>query len=140
MEIEYDYKTMLEDVRKSLPESVFVKERFEVPKVIGHIQGNKTIINNINQIADTLRRDINHLLKYVLKELAAPGEIKKSGALILGTKVPASRINNKIRSYALEYVFCKECGKPDTKFEKEGSIGYIKCAACGARNVVKSKI
>ena len=109
-----DYKELLEEVRKNLPESVFVKERFEIPKVMGHLQGNRTVIGNINQIADVLRRNINHLLKYVLKELAAPGEIKKSGALIIGTKVPASRINEKIRKYAEEYVLCRECGKPDT--------------------------
>ena len=135
-----DYKKMLGDVRKNLPEAVFLKERFEVPKALGHMQGNRTIISNFLQIASTLRRDVNHLLKYVLKELATPGEIKKSGALILGTKVPASRINDKIRQYANEFVLCLECGKPDTKIEKEGELTYMKCTACGAKNIVKAKI
>ena len=135
-----DYKKMLEDVRKSLPEVVFIKERFEIPKVLGHIQGNRTIITNFLQIASSLRRDIDHFLKYVLKELATPGEIKKSGALILGTKVPASRINEKIRQYANEFVLCLECGKPDTQIVREGELNYMKCTACGAKNIVKSKI
>jgi len=135
-----DYKSMLEEVRKDLPESVFLKERFEIPKALGHMQGNRTIISNFLQIASTLRRDANHLLKYVLKELAAPGEIKKSGALILGTKIPASRINEKIRQYANDFVLCFECGKPDTSIVKEEGLGYMKCTACGARNVVKAKI
>ena len=135
-----DYKIMLEDVRKNLPEAVFLKERFEIPKVLGHIQGNRTVISNFPQIASTLRRDVSHLLKYVLKELAAPGEIKKSGALIMGTKVPAPRINEKIRQYANEFVLCFECGKPDTKIEKEGDLAYMKCTACGAKNIVKAKI
>lgn len=131
---------MLEDVRRDLPEAVFIKERFEIPKILGHIQGNRTIISNFIQIASTLRRDVDHLLKYVLKELATPGEIKRSGALILGTKVPASRINEKIRQYANEFVLCFECGKPDTKMEKEGVLTYMKCTACGAKNIVKAKI
>ena len=131
---------MLEDVRKSLPEVVFLKERFEIPSVMGHIQGNRTVISNFLQIASTLRREVDHLLKYVLKELATPGEIKKSGALILGTKVAASRINEKIRQYANEFVLCSECGKPDTAIVKEEGLTYMKCTACGARNVVKSKI
>jgi translation initiation factor 2 subunit 2 len=135
-----DYKDMLKDVRKNLPEAVFIKERFEIPKVLGHIQGNRTVISNFNQIASYLHRNIDHFLKYVLKELATPGEIKKSGALIMGTKVPASRINNKIRQYANEFVLCIECGKPDTKLEKEEELTYMKCAACGAKNIVKSKI
>ncbi len=131
---------MLEEARKNLPEVVFVKGRFEIPKVLGHIQGNKTILSNFIQISSALRRDVNHLLKYVLKELATPGEIKKSGALILGTKVPASRINEKIRQYANEFVLCFECGKPDTSLVKEDGLTYMKCTACGAKNIVKAKI
>ena len=134
-----DYKKMLDDVRKSLPEVVFIKERFEIPKVLGHVQGNRTIISNFLQIASALRRDVEHFLKYVLKELATPGEVKKSGALILGTKVPASRINDKIRQYANEFVLCFECGKPDTAIVREGELTYMKCTACGAKNVVKAK-
>ncbi len=80
------------------------------------------------------------MLKFILRELATPGELKKSGSLIMGTKVPASRINDKIAQYANEFVFCPECGKPDTKLEREGQFLYIKCAACGARHIVKSKI
>ncbi|MBI2647266.1 translation initiation factor IF-2 subunit beta [Candidatus Woesearchaeota archaeon] len=135
-----DYKNMLKEVVSNLPESVFIRERFEVPKVLGHIQGNRTIISNFLQIASMLRRNVNHLLKYILKELATPGEIKKSGALILGTKIPASRINEKVRQYANEFVLCLNCGKPDTKIEKEGELKYMKCIACGAKNIVKAKI
>ena len=131
---------MLKEVRKDIPELLFIKERFETPNVLGHIQGNRTIISNFLQIASTLRRDVNHLLKYVLKELATPGEIKKSGALILGTKVPASRINEKIKQYANEFVLCSECGKPDTTIIKEDGMNYMKCTACGAKNIVKAKI
>ena len=138
--MDLNYKDLLKEVRKDLPESVFLSERFEIPKVMGHVQGNRTVVSNINQIAGILHRDVNHLLKFVLKELAAPGEIKKSGALIIGTKIPASRINEKIRKYATEFVLCRECSKPDTKLEKEGNISYLKCTACGARSVVKSKI
>ncbi len=135
-----EYKSMLNEVRKNLPEVVFIKERFEIPKVVGHIQGNRTIISNFLQIASTLRRDVDHMLKYVLKELATPGEVKKSGSLIMGTKVPASRINEKIRQYANEFVLCSECGKPDTQLIKEDGVNYMKCTACGAKNVVKAKI
>ncbi|MBI2660153.1 translation initiation factor IF-2 subunit beta [Candidatus Woesearchaeota archaeon] len=135
-----DYQKMLGEVRKALPEIVFIKERFEIPKVLGHIQGNRTVISNFLQIASDLRREADHFLKYVLKELATPGEIKKSGALILGTRVPASRINEKVRQFANEFVLCSECGKPDTTLIREEGINYMKCTACGAKNVVKAKI
>ena len=135
-----DYAKLLEDVRKGLPEYVFQKERFELPKVMGHVQGNRTIISNFLQIADALGRQPEHMLKCVLRELATPGEIKKNGSVIVGSKVPASRINEKIKQYANTYVFCYDCGKPDTKVEKEGSLSFIKCTACGARHSIKTKV
>ncbi len=135
-----DYKKLLKQARKELPDVVFEKERFEIPKVMGHIQGNRTIISNFMQIADRLRREPEHMLKYVLRELATPGEIKKSGSVIVGTKISASRINEKIKQYANEFVLCLECGKPDTKIEEEGSFSFLKCTACGARHRIKAKI
>ncbi len=134
-----DYEQMLERARKKLPEQAEETSRFEIPKVIGHIQGNKTIISNFYQIADTLRREPDHLVKYVLKELATPGELKKA-ALIIGTKISASRINEKIQQYAKEFVLCTECKKPDTKLVKEDKFLYLKCTACGARHPVKVRI
>ncbi|MFH1510866.1 MAG: translation initiation factor IF-2 subunit beta [Candidatus Woesearchaeota archaeon] len=131
-----DYEQLLTNARKNMPKSVLEKERFEIPRVMGHIQGNRTIISNFNAIADSLRRSPDHFLKYVLKEIAAPGHLSRN-ALIIGTRVAASRINQKIRQYANEFVLCAECGKPDTKLEKDGQLTYLKCTACGAKHVVK---
>ncbi|MFH1642814.1 MAG: translation initiation factor IF-2 subunit beta [Nanoarchaeota archaeon] len=135
-----EYKEMLKKARSGLPSLVFEKARFDIPKIRGHIQGNRTVISNFLQISSSLRREPSHILKYILKELATPGEIKKSGSVIMGTKVSAFRINEKIRKYSEEFLFCKECGKPDTKILKEGQFSYIKCMACGAKYSIKSRI
>jgi len=134
-----DYEDLLDKARKDIPEDVFKKERLEVPKVRGHIQGNKTIISNFYQISDILHRKPEHILKFILKELATPGELKKAAAII-GSKVPASRINEKIQKYVNEFVTCKECGKLDTKLNQEGSVIILRCLACGAHRPVKSRI
>ncbi len=135
-----EYEQMLEAGRANLPKSVFERERFEIPKVRGHIQGSRTIVGNLVQIAGVLRRPVDHFMKYILKELATPGEIKSNQTVILGSKVPASRINEKIRKYAEEFVLCKECGKPDTNIEQEGDFAFLKCQVCGAKHAVKSRI
>lgn len=134
-----DYEKCLERVYKNLPESALEKGRFELPKVKGHIQGNRTVISNFHQIAQTLNREVEHVLKFVLKELATPGDLKKTG-LILGTKISAARVNEKIKKYAEEFVMCNECGKPDTKLLKEGEFLYLRCQACGSKRIVKAKI
>lgn len=130
------YEELLKRGIKQLPEVIVEVSRFEVPKVKGHIQGNKTIISNINEIVERLRRPIAHLVKFLLKELAAPGEVK-GNFLVLGTKVSASRINEKLKEYVDKFVICSVCKKPDTKLKKEGDFIFMNCQACGARKSVK---
>ena len=134
-----EYNELLSRAKQNAPKSVLEKERFEIPKVRGHMEGNKTIISNFQQIISTLRRPQEHLLKFILKELATPGDVR-GGMLVLGTKTMASRINDKIKEYANEFVLCLTCGKPDTEIKKEGDFHFLKCSACGAKQPVKSKI
>ena len=134
-----DYEQLLERAKKNLPDQGKVKERFEIPKVKGLVEGNKTIITNFQQIATALRRDIKHLLKYLLRELATPGNIDGQ-RLIIGRKINSAIINEKIEKYAKEFVICKECGKPDTQIIKEGPVLMLKCTACGAKHPIKSKV
>jgi len=138
MEIK-NYKDLLKQAYKNMPESVFEKERFEIPKAMGHLQGNRTVISNFLKIVDVLGRESAHVMKFLLKELATPGEIRR-GEFILGTKISASLFNIKIREYAEEYVLCRDCGKPDTKLITEGDVLFMKCQACGAKHYVKSRI
>ncbi|MEK6963170.1 MAG: translation initiation factor IF-2 subunit beta [Nanoarchaeota archaeon] len=133
------YEQLLEKAKKQLPEVQEATVRLSIPNVRGHVEGNKTVISNFFEIAGLFQRKPEHLLKYLLKALATPGEFKKK-LLVLGTKVPSQKINDKIKQYADELVLCKECGKPDTKLTKEGSITFIKCQACGAKQSVYSKI
>ena len=130
---------MLKRAQQQMPESAIEKSRFEIPKVVGHIEGNKTIITNFSQIANTLNRPADHLLKYVLKGLATPGEIRGQ-TVVFGTKLAASKINAKIRQYAQEFVLCHECGKPDTKIIKEGKLAFLRCTACGAKHALKGVV
>lgn len=133
------YEELLKKARSELPEGAGNGDRFEVPKVKGHIQGNKTIVNNFHQIAQTIRRPEAHLLKYVNRELATMGEVKKN-AVLFKSKIPAARLNEKIQSYVDTFVICKTCHRPDTKLEKEGGVTIMICQACGARHSVSSKI
>jgi|TARA_B100002003_G_C13649881_1_gene330731 translation initiation factor 2 subunit 2 len=134
-----DYEKLLKKAKKELPEEVSKSDRFDIPKVRGHIQGNKTVISNFSAIVSIIGREQEHILKYILKTLATPGEFK-GNLLLLGRKIPASNINEKINQYVKEFVLCKECGKGDTKITKEGRFTFIKCTACGAKHSIKSKI
>ncbi len=114
-------------------------ERFEIPKIEGHFEGKRTILSNFFQIASHIRREPEHFLKFMLKELAAAGT-RDGDRLILNIKVPSAKINQKIEEYVNEFVLCKECKKPDTELVKQGRLTFIHCLACGAKHPVHSKL
>jgi translation initiation factor 2 subunit 2 len=134
-----DYEAMLKRGKDQLPEELSQSARFTIPKVRGHIQGVKTVVNNWMEIAKALDRPPQHLLKYVQKALATPGEIIKQSVLF-GSKISAAKINEKIEQYADELVFCKECGKPETQIEKDGGTIQLTCQACGAKYPARTRI
>ncbi len=134
-----DYEKLLDEAYGKVKKVEGAGDRFEIPKAKGHFEGKKTILTNFMQIASHIRRDINHFLKYLLKELAASGQIDGE-RLILNIKVPSAKINDKIESYVKEFVLCKECGKPDTKLTKQDRLTFVHCLACGAKHPVRSKI
>jgi len=136
-----DYEKLLEEAYKTVKQVSGKEERFEIPKIKGHFEGKKTILTNFTEIANHLRRPIEHFQKFLLKELAASGKIEKE-RLILNIKVPSGKINRKIEEYVREFVICKECGKPDTEIQKdtEHRISFLHCLACGAKHPIRTKI
>ena len=130
------YEKLLEKVYKEVKVVGKSGERFEIPKVEGNISGNNTFIVNIMQIASSLRRDVNHLAKFLQKELAVFGRISNN-RLILKTKLNSSKVNDKIEKYAKEFVICPVCSKPDTEIVSERGMKIKNCLACGAKSPVK---
>lgn len=114
-------------------------ERFEVPKIEGFFEGKKTILTNLQQVASRLRRKPEHLLKFLLKELAVKGKEEEGRVIIVG-KTSSKKINPKIEHYVNEFVICRECGKPDTELTKNDRNTMIHCLACGAKHPVRVKI
>ena len=131
-----DYSEMLKRARENLPESSKNRERFEIPAVKGLVEGNKTIVNNFKEICDALDRDQKIVFKFILKELATPGNIE-SNRVVFGRKLSSSLINEKIQKFADAFVICPECGKPETVIEKEGNSRFLRCHACGTKTPVK---
>lgn len=131
-----DYEKMLKKAKKELPKELVEKGRFEIPKIKGYIEGNKTIVSNFIQICDILHREPSLLLKYLQRELATPATIDGQ-RLVLGRKISAKAVNEKIEQFVKDFVLCRECGKSDTKMFKEDRVLFLKCLACGAKHPIK---
>jgi len=131
------YENLLENAYKKVKVVSGSSERFEIPKVEGQVQGKNTIITNIAAIAGYLRRPLDHLAKYLQKELATSGKIEKD-RLVLNTKLSSAKVNEKVQQYSKEFVICKECGKPDTEIIVEKGLKFKHCLACGAKSPIRS--
>ena len=133
------YEQLLNEAYSKVKQIEGNGERFEIPKIEGHIEGKKPILTNFLQIASYMRRDPEHLQKFLLKELATSGQ-REGERLVLNNKIPSTKINSRIDQYLKEFVICKECRKPDTELKRENRLTFIHCLACGAKHPVREKI
>lgn len=133
------YEQLLERAYSKIKVVNTGSERFNLPKVAGQISGKSTVITNIGVIAAYIRRPLEHLAKYLMKELATPGDLEKD-RLIFRAKLNSARVNEKIESYVHDFVLCLECKKPDTEIITEHGIKFKHCLACGAKTPIRSKI
>lgn len=134
-----DYEQLLNEAYSQIKVVEISNDRFEIPKVKGKVAGKNTIITNILEISSYIRRPVEHLAKYLQKELAVAGQIENN-TLILKTKLNSNKVNDKITQYVREFVLCNECKKPDTEVVSEKGVKFKHCLACGAKYPIKSKI
>jgi translation initiation factor 2 subunit 2 len=134
-----DYESLLNEAYSKVKVVEGKGDRFEIPQIEGRVEGKKTILTNFLSIASHIRRDPEHLQKFILRELATSGQMD-GDRLVLNNKIPSAKINAKVEQYVKEFVICKECGKPDTELRKENRLTFIHCLACGAKHPVREKI
>jgi len=132
-----DYFELLKRAKKGMPDLKKANSRFEFPKAVVETIGRQTTIRNLSDIAKIMRRDLKHIVKFLFKELAIPGNLK-NGELVLQGKIYENIVNKKLEDYVKEFVLCKECGKADTVIEKREETNFIKCEACGASRPLRS--
>ena len=130
-----DYEKLLGEAFEKVKPTEFC-DRFEVKKVEGRHEGTKTLITNFTAIAICVRREPDHIARFLFKELASPGEID-GDRLILVRKLPSAQINEKVEKYVEKFVKCSNCGKPDTEIIVEGNLTFLKCMACGTKKAIQ---
>ncbi len=138
--VDLDYEKLLERAREGIEEVTDSAERFvpPVPEVL-HEGSKKTIIRNFSEILDILRRDENHLYKFLLQELGTAGSIDKR-RLVLQGRVPEKKIKDRVKAYINTFVICQECNRPDTDFSKRGRTLILDCQACGGKRPIRTTL
>jgi translation initiation factor 2 subunit 2 len=132
---EDEYLSLLERAKEKLPETIEKHERFTVPEPDVFQEGKTTVIRNFGDIVDALRREPEHIIQYLLRELGTPGHLE-GRRLILKAKIAPQQLTDRIMAYTETFVLCSECGRPDTRINKEGRVLILECEACGAHRPV----
>lgn len=131
------YEALLDRLYKKLPEKDMKVGGQTLPSlVILHI-GATTIIKNFAEYCDRIRRDNKICMRYLLKELGAPGSVNENGQLVIQGKFTSSVINALMDRFLRSYVQCSTCKSLDTVLKTDKKIWYISCLACGAQTPVK---
>ena len=129
------YDTLLERALDVL-EKGKSESRLEVPLIVSFVEGSKTKISNLNEIAKKVNREEDHLIKYISKKLATQAS-KAGDKVVLKGIFTKGQLNIIIDQYMREYVIFPTCKRPDTKLVKEKELTYLVCLACGSRTAVK---
>ena len=134
---EKDYEALLDRLYKKLPEKSLKVSGQALPNLIILHIGTSTIIRNFSEYCDRIRRDPKICMRYLLKELGAPGSLAENGQLVIQGKFTSSVINTLMDRFLRSYVQCSTCKSLDTVLKMEKKVWYISCLACGAQTPVK---
>lgn len=134
--MDFSYESLLKGAMEKVPKREGSGKRFKVPQAIVEAQGAKTVIKNMAEISSALRREPEQVGRFIAKEMAAPGSIQ-NGTFVLQAKASKEMLQKKLEDYIKNFVYCRVCGEPDTKLEKDDRIVFIRCEACGARSAAK---
>ncbi|HXW66810.1 MAG TPA: translation initiation factor IF-2 subunit beta [Thermoplasmata archaeon] len=129
------YQSLLERARAKLPPVQIGSDRFQVPEPDVMTDGKNTVVRNFQEIAGVLRREPDHVIQYLAKELGCPGVLDLPRG-VLKSRLTKDQIALRIREYTAKYVICSECKRPDTHLEKQGRLTLLVCEACGAQRPV----
>ncbi|HEV2317635.1 MAG TPA: translation initiation factor IF-2 subunit beta [Thermoplasmata archaeon] len=130
-----EYAALLKRAREKLPQVQVSTDRFQVPEPDVMIDGKNTVIRNFQDITTVLRREPDHVIGFLARELGCPGVLDLPRAY-LKSKIPKESIAQRLKEYTEKYVICSECKRPDTHLNKEGRFTLLVCEACGAQRPV----
>lgn len=134
---EEDYQKLLDRAIAQLPQESMNKDRFEIPEPVSSVSGSRTSLYNSKEICDRLKRDRNHLSKFLAGELATSATIDKERTIFQG-QFDNKILGQLIERYVNEFVLCPVCHKPETRIVRKERIYFLICDACGAASSIKN--
>lgn len=119
--------------------------RYKMEKIQSKIEGKgngiKTVVVNLNSIAQSLSRPPAYVIKYFGFELGAQANAKPTDdRWIINGAHDAPKLQDYLDGFIAKFVLCKKCKNPETDVViKDGRI-LLDCKACGQRSEVDPRL
>ncbi|KAJ5287153.1 Translation initiation factor IF2/IF5 zinc-binding [Penicillium angulare] len=103
-------------------------------KIEGKGNGIKTVIVNLNSVAQSLSRPPAYLIKYFGFELGAQANAKPTDERwIINGAHESSKLQDYLDGFISKFVLCKKCKNPETDVIIKDEKITLDCKACGQR-------
>ena len=132
----FNYDDLLKRACAQMPQVSEKRERLELPRLYINTVGMRTIISNFKEVADSLDRDPQHVIKFLTREMATAATFADTRAIFQG-KFQRDSFDRLLQRYLEGYVICPVCKRPDTRIVKEKRLSFLVCNACGAKSSIK---
>ncbi|PGH29667.1 translation initiation factor 5 [[Emmonsia] crescens] len=126
------------NIRRDNPDPFYryKMERLQA-KIEGKGNGIKTVVVNLNSVAQSLSRPPAYLIKYFGFELGAQANAKPTDdRWIINGAHDASKLQDYLDGFILKFVLCKKCKNPETEVVVKEPRIILDCKACGERSDV----
>ncbi|KAJ5657760.1 uncharacterized protein N7484_001409 [Penicillium longicatenatum] len=103
-------------------------------KIEGKGNGIKTVIVNLNSVAQSLSRPPAYVIKYFGFELGAQANAKPTDdRWIINGAHDANKLQDYLDGFISKFVLCKKCKNPETDVIIKDETITLDCKACGQR-------
>jgi translation initiation factor 2 subunit 2 len=139
---DYSYTEMLERVvdllRERNPGIATKKRHVMPPPQLIRVGTRKTMWANFNPISQTMHRQNEHVMSFVLAELGTEGSIDGNNRLVVKGRYVPKQLESLLKKYIMEYVTCHMCRSPETTLTRDSvtRLFFLQCETCGSRRSV----
>ena len=114
--------------------------RYKMPALVWKVEGKgngiKTVIVNVAEIAASLQRPAEYLMKSLSTDLGVGMKIENERWVLMGDHVKQDpyKLQNKLYEFIQKGVLCKHCRNPETAYVVEKGRLMMQCKACSKRS------
>lgn len=110
-------------------------------KIEGKGNGIKTVVVNLNSVANSLSRPPSYVIKYFGFELGAQANAKPADdRWIINGAHDAPKLQDYLDGFIAKFVLCKKCKNPETDVIIKDDKIILDCKACGQRSDVDPRL